>query len=386
VTPPFPEPGQEPEPEGTADAPDGVDPRDVALALVCGAAVAVETVVSSATVGPVVVNALAGLVVASPLAARRVRPVTAALVLLAGVAAMSQWLTPWTDMVTTILPLLVVAYSVGAHASGWHRYAGLGVVLAGPAVIMAAVPAPARDTDGVLPTMVWLLLAFGAGLVASGWSRRALEQHRVVAELERGRDVHVQRAIEEERNRLASELHDTLAHAMTVICLQASAGQVAGATSPETMRTILSAARTGLAELRQGLDRLDQRGALEPEEIRARARAAGLHPEVRVAGTVDDLPAPAVSLAGRLVREALVNAGRYAPGSRVVVEIDAGDELHIEVANAAGSGASFEHGAGSGLETLAEQVARCGGVLDAGPRPGGGWLVSATLPREEVPA
>jgi signal transduction histidine kinase len=364
--------------------PPGIDWRDAALALTCGAAVAVETVVSPSTVGPVVANVLVGLVVTSPLALRRARPVLAAVALLVGVAAMSRWLTPWTVMVTTLLPILLAAYSVGAHARSWHRYAGLAVVLTGPAAIMAAVPATAREPGGVPPTMIWLALAFGAGLVAAGWSRRAREQRHVVAELERGHDVHVQRAVEEQRSRLARELHDTLAHSMTVICLQASGGQVRGTATEDTARTILSAARAGLVELRHGLDQLDQRGALEPEEIRSRARAAGLRPEVRVAGDLEALPGQTTALAGRLVREALVNAGRYAPGSRVVVTIDAGDDLRIEIANAAGSGPQFDHGAGTGLRALTEQVARSGGVLEAGPHPDGGWRVSATLPRQEV--
>ena len=379
-------------PEGVAPEPQQVprlppprvDWRDGVIALACGGAVAVEVVVSSSTVGPLAANVLAGLVVTSPVALRRTRPILAAVALLAGVAAMSHWLTPWTAMVTTLLPMLVVSYAIGAHARSWHRYAGLGVVLVGPAGVMAAVPAPAREPDGVLPTMVWLFLAFAAGVVASGWSTRALEQRHVVAELERGRDVHVQRAVEEERSQLARELHDSLAHSMTVVCLQASAGQLPTATSVDAALTILSAARAGLAELREGLDRLDQRGALEPEEIRTRARAAGLRPEVRVAGDLDSLPVQSRALAGRLVREALVNAGRYAPGSRVVVDIVAGDGLRIEVANAAGSGTRFDGGAGTGLRALAEQVASSGGLLEAGPRPGGGWQVSATLPHQEV--
>jgi signal transduction histidine kinase len=374
-----------PDPPPVPDRPrPEVDWRDGALALACGTAVAVEVAVSSSTAGPLLANVLAGLVVTLPLVLRRTRPVLAAGALLAGVAAMSRWLTPWTVMVTTILPILVAAYSIGAHARSWHRYAGLAVVLVGPAAIMAAVPAPAREPGGVLPTMVWLGLAFGAGSVAAEWSRRALEQRHVVAELERGRDAHVQRAVEEQRSRLASELHDTLAHAMTVICLQASGGQVPGAATVDTARTILSTARAGLVELRHGLDELDQRDALDPEEIRARARAAGLRPEVRVAGDLDRLPGQATALAGRLVREALVNAGRYAPGARVVVAIDSGDDLRVAITNAAGSAARFDHGAGTGLQSLAEQVARSGGVLEAGPDPDGGWRVSATLPRQPV--
>lgn len=358
-----------------------LDWRDGLVALGCGIAVGIEVAVSPSTQGSVTANVLTGLAVASPLVLRRVLPVPASLAFLTGVAVMSHWLTPWTVMVTTILPMLVAAYSIGAHARSWQRYVGLAVVLLGPAAVMAAVPAAAREPDGLAPTIIWLALAFGAGVASAGWSLRAAELRRVVAELERGRDIHVQRAVEEERNRLARELHDTVAHSMTVICLQAAAGQAA---ATDTATTILTAARAALDELRAGLDQLDHRGALEPEEIRARARAAGLRPEVRVVGDLEDLPEEVRALAGRLLREALVNAGRYAAGARVVVDVVVDDQLRIDVVNDAGAETGFQDGAGTGLGSLIDEVTRCGGTLRAGPRHDGGWQVSATLPRQEV--
>ena len=258
----------------------------------------------------------------------------------------------------------------------------LGVVLAGLAVV-ALLSAPGdTDPEGALPMLVFVAIASVIGTVSAGWTARATELRATVAELERGRDVEVGLAVAEQRNRLASELHDTVAHAMTVICLQATAGQV----RPEAARldAILETARGSLEQLRTGLDNLADDHELGLAEISARASRAGLQPEVSVHGRVDDLHPATRRLAARVVREALTNAGRYAPGSRVQVEVSIDDVLRVSVVDdGAQASAPQGLGAGTGLRGLAEEVARSGGSMSWGGA-GDGFRVEVTLPGSEV--
>jgi signal transduction histidine kinase len=369
--------------EGTAQSGvEPVGPRDVALAVVTGAMLAVESVVSPSAHGPVVLNVAVALLTCAPLAVRRPHPVLSAAGVVTGLVVMTAWLTPAAAMVTTILPVLVCGYVAGAHARGARRALVLGAVLAGLGVIAWLSGPGEMDPAGVLPVMVFLGVAAVVGTVSAGWTTRAAELRATVAELERGRDAEVGLAVAEQRNRLAGELHDTVAHAMTVICLQASAGQV----SPEAARldAILDTARSSLELLRTGLDNLGDDDELGLAEVSARAARAGLHAEVSVHGHVDDLHPATRRLAARVVREALTNAGRYAPGSRVRVEVVADDVLRVCVVDEGAAGRAVEGlGAGTGLRGLAGEVERSGGSMSWG-RLGDGFRVEATLPGSEV--
>jgi signal transduction histidine kinase len=364
-----------------AQEPVGQEPvarADLALGAVIGAMVAIESVVSPQAHGPRLLNVVVALLVAAPLVVRRQRPLTACASTLGGFTVMAAWLTPPTAMVTTILPLLVCGYVVGAHVRGRRRALGLAVLAGGQGLLLWADPRGLPEDGGAVPMLGLTVVAVGAGLVSAGWSRRAAELGAAVAELQRGRDVEVALAVAEQRNRLASELHDTVAHAMTVICLQASAGQVRA--DPGTLDAIRGAARTGLHELRDGLDSLAGSGEPAVAGLTAQARRAGLHPEVRVDGRLDDLPPATQRLAVRVVREALTNAARYAAGSSVLVQLSVGEVLRLSVVDT-GPGTSTVDGlgAGSGLSGLAGEVTRSGGTMSWGPSDGG-FHVTATLP------
>ena len=367
-------------------APGGVEPvgpRDVALAVATGAMLAVESVVSPSAQGPAVLAVAVALLTCAPLVVRRSHPVLATAGVVTGLVVMTAWLTPAAAMVTTILPVLVCGYVAGAHARGAARRAlVLGVVLAGLAVIAWLSEPGELDPAGVLPVVVFLGVATVVGTVSAGWTTRAAELRATVAELERGREAEVGLAVAEQRNRLAGELHDTVAHAMTVICLQASAGQV----SPDSARldAILDTARSSLELLRNGLDNLGDDDELGLAEVSAQAARAGLHAEVSVHGRVDDLPHATRRLAARVVRESLTNAGRYAPGSRVRVEVVADDALRVSVMDEGATGRAVEGlGAGTGLRGLAGEVERSGGSMSWG-RLGDGFRVEVTLPGSEV--
>jgi signal transduction histidine kinase len=120
------------------------------------------------------------------------------------------------------------------------------------------------------------------------------------------------------------------------------------------------------------------------EELVSRAAGSGLDVALRLEGALDDVPAAAAATAYRVVQESLTNALRYAAGSRVVVRLRSGtDALDVEVTNGA---AQAEHalrdaGTGNGLAGLRERIGACGGRLQVGPLPDGGWRVAAQIPR-----
>jgi signal transduction histidine kinase len=202
----------------------------------------------------------------------------------------------------------------------------------------------------------------------------ALRNRReAIAEAER-------RAAGEEQARLARELHDVIAHSLSVIVVQASAADDVFDARPDqaraALRSIEGAGREALGELRRllageqpGLDRLG--------ELAEPLRAAGLEVEI----VVDAGASPGVEgSAYRIVQEALTNTLRHARASRAEVTVRAAEgALELDVRDD-GRGGAFDDGAGRGIAGMRERAALLGGTLDAGPLPQGGFRVHARLP------
>lgn len=357
--------------------------RDLLLPAGLGAAMAVESVVSDASRGAAPANVIAAFAVAAPLVARRRHPVLAATLALLLGAAMSSRLTPSPEMVTAIAVLLVASYAVGAHARSWWRLTGAAVLGAGCLAIVIASPEAARDPEGLLPTMIWCGLAVVAGMLGAGWAERADQMHEIVACLERSRDTDVRVAVARQRQAMARDLHDSVAHTLTVVCLNAGAARRVGAATAgdHALATIVEASRSGMSELRNGLDAIAPSDAwLQPRTVQDMAAALGV--DLRVNTPADlSLDGPSASLLHRLLREAVVNAARYAPGAEVVAHLEKRAEgVMLEVTDD-GSGTSPDRvGAGTGLAGLADQLRERGGRLDYGPLPGNGFRVAAMLP------
>ncbi|QIK67995.1 hypothetical protein G7072_18075 [Nocardioides sp. HDW12B] len=378
-----------------ADASEGAAPGvgvwDVALAAGLGAALAVECAVAPAARGPLWLNAVAAAVVAAPLVVRRSRPLLAVVAFsLAGVL-MSAWLTPLPATVTGVALLLVVFYSVGAWCRRWWWVAGWALALAG-SVVMDTVAGLDDDADSGDAAWIVVVLTVGAvavGRVTAGWQERLRRTEVVVGELEVRAGAAVRLARAEERQALASRLHDTVAHAMTVVCLQAAGHQRAGSDPGPALRTIVDAAGTGLAELRDGLDAIET-GAnpLEGSRIAAVGRRMGVDLEVdsevgSEVGEPDHPAGPAAGLAFRVVREAVVNVARHAPGASAHVHVRrVGPALEVEVADDGRGGLPVVTGAGRGLTGLRDTVVGGGGRLEWGPRADGGFSVRARIPEE----
>ena len=217
------------------------------------------------------------------------------------------------------------------------------------------------------------------------------------AYLEREQAAEAQRAVDAERNRIARELHDLVAHRVSMITVQAGAAQTVAISDPErairAMESVEEAGRKALEELRQvlGVLRTDQSRDLVP--VHGLANIAALISDMRNAGMdvrLDSNEAPTVlparvDLASyRIVQEALTNVLKHAgPNAKAAVRLSStGYMLDIEVTNS-GSEISTLPGSGHGLVGMRERASLLGGTFHAGPRPDGGFQVKARLPLEQ---
>ena len=388
-TTPEPSSSSAPEPPsgaaGLTQAPPGL--RDVALTVGIGAAIAIESVVRHPGALPAWVGVVAAVMAAAPVVWRRTIP----FVVLASTGGLSATitatLTPLPLYVTTLALLVVTAYAAGAY--GRRMSVALGLAWAVPAAQVFALPSDQRDLEGLLPTLVLATLAVLAGRVAAGAARRAATLEYQVAALERGREIEHRAAVAATRLELARALHDCVAQAMTIACLQSSAARLPGADPDAALVAVLATARECMAELRDRLDELDDPASAFDRPALDRLAASG---GLDVAWSVDpalEPTGPVAALLRQVLREALTNAARHATGSRVRVRIERlpGDRIEVEVVDDGTGHTQFDLGSRTGLAGLRESLAAHGGTLTAGPRPEGGFRLTASLPaREEVHA
>jgi signal transduction histidine kinase len=330
-----------------------------------------------------------------PLAARRRFPLAVlALCVASGLAFAALDLPP--DILA--VAILVAVYSVAAYGSRWVALAGLAVAEAG----LAAVQLTPGRTGAVtlvvnlgVVAATWLL-----GQFAHNYRAYAARLEERTAELERAREELARRAVVEERLRLARELHDVVAHAMSVIAVQSGVGAHVATTQPKEARRSLAAieatSRAALEELRRLLGVLRQEGEpqgdLAPvpgladlDALLAEVAKAGLGVRLRVEGTPSPLPAGVDLSAYRIVQEALTNVVKHAGPARAQVVVGYRDhEVTVEVTDdgrgAVPPASDGRVGSGHGLIGMRERVQAFGGDLQVGPRPGGGFRVAARLP------
>jgi signal transduction histidine kinase len=289
-----------------------------------------------------------------------------------------------------VVPIFLLAYSLGTAAD--QRRSMLIVVLLVVGLQLQNGLTRFNPIFFVLTIGPWAV-----GLVVR--SRRRITEQLALRgrELEAERSLFAAEAVRYERARIARELHDIVAHCVSVMVIQAGAGQRLTAVDPslaaEAFDSIGEAARQAEAEIGRLLDLLDATGEQGGAdglrligELVTRAAAAGLAVSCRFSGSADDLPAPASDAAYRVVQESLTNALKHAPGAPVDIVVEgAGGYVEIDVRNgpAVGPPSGLERsGGGRGLTGMRERVAACGGELAAGPAPAGGWRVVARLPRQ----
>jgi signal transduction histidine kinase len=290
---------------------------------------------------------------------------------------------------------LVALYSVASHGSRDHANA------AGITAAFAVVGALLFDPEADLEDATVMVLLFTTAWLLGDSTRRRRETATALAEraeqLERTRAAEAAAAVAAERNRIARELHDVVAHHLSMMVVQAEAGAVAAGRRPErtvpAFDAIGAAGKQALREMRRLLGVLKQDpdqelapqpGAGDIEALVTGVRAAGVDVRLTVTGDAGEL-SPAVGLSAyRVVQEALTNCVRHARATAVDVGVGYDDKrVRITVTDdGIGAGSDPEDG-GHGLAQMRERVALVGGTLDAGPGPDGGWTVHAELPRED---
>jgi signal transduction histidine kinase len=246
-------------------------------------------------------------------------------------------------------------------------------------------------------TATWALIMTGSWMLGHYVRTRRLyaaELEERAAQLERAQAELAHQAVAAERLRIARELHDVVAHAMSVIAVQAGVGAHVIDAQPEEARRALAAievaSRGGLAELRRLLgvlrddteaqaSRLPTPGLADVEALVTRTAEAGVEVDVSIEGERSVLP-PGVDLAVyRIVQEALTNVVKHAGVARARVVVSYGPaDVAVEVTDEGRGGSP--NGTGHGIAGMRERAALYGGTIDVGPRPGGGFRVAARVP------
>jgi signal transduction histidine kinase len=300
------------------------------------------------------------------------------------------------------VPLLVAAYSLAASevARSDRRVVAIPIALAivAYAVLSWRHPAefwnPAAGLTWAGPTV--LAVAAGTGIGRLRHRSVQLEQRATDAELHQREEA--DRAVDRERARIARELHDVIAHSVSVMVVQASAAENVLETDPVAAHKALGhvqvAGREALEEMKLLLGVLRQNGEdvgrAPVPSLRALdnlvdpVRRSGLQVDLVLDGLEDRLPPSVDVSAYRVIQEALTNALRYAPNARVRVRVEVGPARVLIEVHDDGTATARSSGDGLGLLGLRERIALHGGSLQAGPGPEGGFTVRAELPRTSV--
>ncbi len=366
---------------------------DVADAVLAGALaiLGVAEILAGQVSGPRVAAVPLALLMTLPLAVRRGYP----LALTAAVSA--SYLLNWAAGVgmysywASIVAALVTAYTIAAHSRPRLAAAALPCLYA--AVVVAAL-----GSSGLL----WGGILIG-GAALAGFALRDRRRHigqlaELARQLELARDENARAAVAGERARIARELHDVVAHSVSVMVVQAGAAEEVLAADPgrarEPLRSVQDMGRQALVELRRLLGMLrtdDSEAALAPQPgleqvdaLAAQVREAGLAVELCVHGARDGIPAGVDLAAYRIVQEALTNVLKHAAASRAAVRIGyRPDAIELEVLDDGhgllGPGRDGT-GTGQGLIGMRERAFLYGGVVEARPRAEGGFAVRARLP------
>jgi len=295
----------------------------------------------------------------------------------------------------SLFATFVGLYSVAVYSR--RPWAAPLIVAVGALVLLVLVP----ESSPTVPSWAMELVGGLAIWLAGRTVRENQARADVLAEraqrLERERELSTQLALADERQRIARELHDVVAHNVSVMVVQTGAARTVLSKRPERASDALlqveASGREALDELRRLLGVLTEadptdRPALAPQpglgqldSLAERVSSAGLPVEVHIEGEKRPLPAGLELCAYRIVQEALTNALKYAHGTRAEVTVAFSEhELRLEVLDGGGTPLAAASGSGRGLLGMRERVAAYGGQLETGHRPYGGFAVRARLP------
>ncbi|MFI7323682.1 sensor histidine kinase [Streptomyces rubiginosohelvolus] len=299
---------------------------------------------------------------------------------------------PWPP--PTLVAYLFLLLALGLRETRRTVVAVWAVTAAAGAVLHLIAPSDrATGSALLLPILGAVVLVIGAAVRERGEATRRLAEQETISEAERA-----QRTLLEERTRIARELHDVVAHHMSVITVQADSApyRISGLSEPaqEEFASIAAAARESLGEMRRLLsvlrsdgtegDRAPQPGLDRLQQLVEATVRAGLPVELSLAADLGEVPSAVDLSAYRIVQEALANVVRHAPGARTQVSVRAAaGHLNVLVVNgpAPKPASPLESaGTGHGLVGMRERVRLTGGTLDTGPLPDGGFRVAARMP------
>ncbi len=338
----------------------------------------------------------------APLALRRTHPVPS--VVAVYVAGLFQLLQGYHSISAASFAIIGSLYSVTAFGPRWASRTALGAGMVGAVLLGFSLTADGGLRVAVIVLLIMfpvLLATWAAGMLRGTRhdARAAREERLTRLAVEREQELRL--AAQAERARIAREMHDIVAHSLTVMIAQADGGRYAGATEPaaatHALETIAETGRAALADMRRllGVLREDDDesagspGTLAPqpasgdlEALVEQVRASGLRVSLVRMGTPRTLP-PGVGLtAYRICQEALTNVMKHAgPDPTVTMLVQwSPTGLGLEVSDDGRGAAAASEDAGHGLLGMRERAMMLGGTLTAGPRPGGGYRVRAQLP------
>jgi signal transduction histidine kinase len=365
------------------------------LIVLAAATAVVEVAVRKPGTTPTALAVLAALALVLPLLARGRSPFMA---------------PAWLWLLAAALSFLdgrIIPSSTGLYAAGMvaafligslrdERQGRIGLAIVAGSALIVALNDPARSLTEVLLIPAVFSLAWLGGFAHRGRAVQALEAEERARRAEREREVTARIAVAEERARIARELHDIVAHAVSVMVLQSGAvrHRLAGEhpEDVEALRGVEETGRAALSEMRRllgAMRRGDDGPELEPapgldrlDVLLRETRSAGLPVELHVDGDPFPLPVAVDLSAYRIVQEGLTNALKHARAGRADVRIRyAADELRIQVSDdGVGTAGSSSDGRGHGLVGVQERVKLYGGEMSAATANGGGFRLTTTLP------
>jgi signal transduction histidine kinase len=336
-----------------------------------------------------------------PLAFRRKYPRTAFWLILYGTRLFNPGQYAGDAAILTLLSCVIAGYGAAVY-SPYRRASGLSILFGAIVILTHHDNLMPGIAPAVVPFLLLVPVVLGAN-AAGMWKQRAQTA-------EEKQETRTRLAVEQERARIAAELHDVVTHNVSVMVVQAGAARKVLDKSPELARDALLAVEAGgraaMAELRHvmglltmtsegpdgavgpdlagAVDLAPQPGLDQVPALAERIRDTGVQVGVQTLGTPAPLPSGVDLAAYRVVQEALTNTVKHAVGAQVVIRIAyAEDSVRIDVTDTGGTrSATAASGNGRGLIGLRERLAVYGGTLHAGSRLNGGYRVSAVIPVE----
>jgi signal transduction histidine kinase len=364
---------------------------DIALTAAVVIASVTESLLSEGVTGPRGATAVVSGAMGLLLLWRRSHPIATSLLLVAIAVPAGAFLTDPSEVISPFLPLLIVAYSAAAYAK--PAAARLDLLLLLAAVSAIGLLDESAAAENVYFPAIIVLLCWVGGRTVRTRAAHAAELHEAAALAGERREREAEEAVAEERRRIAREMHDVVAHSISVMVVQAGGARRILASDPERAEEAAARIRSAGTDALAEMDIL--LGVLEtaPDGVAAptldgigalvgRAGGAGLPVTLEVSGEQRTLSPGAELAVYRVVQEALTNAMKHAGSATTVVRLDWGEEaLALSVADRGDGGPSPQlPGAGHGLMGMQERLRVYGGEVTTGPRPDGGWEVAARLP------